>query len=153
MRVAPGLRRGQRCGATAVVAIGLAGLAAGCGGGAQGEDPASQAAPTIEARLSVIEREVFARSCTFSSCHGGASPKQGLLLEADSHGRLVGRPSTQAAGRTLVVRGDPGASYLLEKLTSAKPAAGARMPEANAALHPGKIAAIRAWIVAGARAD
>jgi hypothetical protein len=53
----------------------------------------------------------------------------------------------------LVAPGDAAASYLVEKLTRPRPASGERMPQASAALEPGRIAAIRAWIAAGARDD
>lgn len=96
-------------------------------------------------------------------CHDPAHPVVpeaptfvALALTPDPYGALVGRPAHEACGGTLVVPGDPGASYLYHKLTDNPPCEGARMP------HPGMlatrppladadIATVAAWILGGAR--
>lgn len=119
--------------------------ASGCGG-----DPAPAGDP-IEPRLSVIESKIFARSCTFSSCHGALTPKEGLSLMAGaSYDLLVGQPSKQMPARMRVVAGDPAASYLFEKISAAKPTMGERMPQGQPALEPAAVTAIRQWIEMGA---
>lgn len=122
-------------------------LLCACGG----EDDESTAKPsTIEPKLQVIEQKVFAQSCTFSSCHGTDSPKQGLSLVAPTHAALVGKPSNEVSGRVLVVPFDPEQSYLYEKLTKDQPASGARMPFASEPLSEEQLAAIKLWIENGA---
>lgn len=107
--------------------------------------------PAAPATLSEIEAEIFVKSCTFSACHKGAAPAGGLGLEGSTHAKLV---DVAAVGTkaTLVVPGDPDASYLLEKLTATMPAAGDPMPP-GAPLSSEKIEMIRGWIEAGAADD
>lgn len=106
--------------------------------------------PAAPATLSEIEAEIFVKSCTFSACHKGAAPAGGLSLEGGTHAKLV---DVAAVGTmaTLVVPGDPDASYLMEKLT-AMPAVGDPMPP-GAPLSSAKIEMIRGWIEAGAADD
>ena len=73
-------------------------------------------------------------------------------LDGKTHDKLVGVASTGAPDRIRVVAGDPGASYLMEKLTSAKPAAGTQMPPTEP-LSPERIQRVRDWIAAGAKND
>ena len=57
------------------------------------------------------------------------------------------------AGQLLVAPGDPGASYLINKLTGVGMCFGSRMPKGGASLSSGDIDTIRAWIGAGAADD
>jgi hypothetical protein len=75
-----------------------------------------------------------------------------MSLVAPTHGSLVGVPSREAPDLVRVAPGDPDASYLLQKLTSATPRDGERMPP-DQPLASNKIEAIRAWIAAGAPND
>lgn len=117
-------------------------LCAGCGDDPEGLTP----------RIAVLEADVFAASCTFTSCHGAVAPRMGLSLVAPIHSAVVGRRSTEVPDRMRVVPGDPAASYLFEKISSNRPAVGVRMP-------PGKplpaeaIQAVRRWIERGAPAE
>ncbi|HMA92610.1 MAG TPA: hypothetical protein VKP30_07985 [Polyangiaceae bacterium] len=115
-----------------------------------GEDESTAKSSTIEPKLQAIEQKVFAQSCTFSSCHGTDSPKQGLSLVAPTHAALVGKASNEVSGRVLVVPFDAEQSYLYEKLTKDQPASGARMPFASEALSGEQLAAIKLWIENGA---
>lgn len=127
---------------TVVMALFL-GCGLGCGGGA----------PSKPATLGNVQQDVFALSCTFSSCHSSGAAKGGLVLEPGSFGKLVNVGAVGAPGRRLVVPGQPDASYLLEKLTSDRPAAGARMPPGGIALEAERVELVRAWIQAGAQND
>src|SRR4051794_33478365 len=93
----------------------LAGLlaAGGCGAG--------DAPQPIPPRLSAIETEIFARNCTFSSCHGAASPQEGMSLVSPSHAALSGVPSTEVPAMMRIAPGDPDGSYLLQKISSPIP--------------------------------
>ena len=111
--------------------------------------------PPPAPKFSELQTKVFAPSCNFSTCHvaagGGAG---GLKLEATvSYQQLVNSPATGTAGRTRVVPGDLKLSYLIEKLTSATPAAGVRMPQGGDPLEAERLDLIKAWIVAGAKND
>jgi hypothetical protein len=129
-----------------------------CGGDGSGGGGA-----TVEPKLSAIEAQVFGPSCGKSlSCHNSESPQprmvgtmstngQGLALDGSTKDRLVNKPSLEVPGKMLVVPGDPDASYLMEKLTSAKPTYGNRMPDMNSALDAGVIEGIRTWIKNGAK--
>jgi len=72
---------------------------------------------------------------------------------------LVGQPAPakESCGGMLVVPGDPGASYLYQKLSSATPCAGQQMPIAQEIfsnpLPDCLVALVRAWIAAGASAN
>jgi hypothetical protein len=128
--------------ALALLLAGLGGAA--CGGGEAGEP--------IPPHLSTIESEIFARNCTFSSCHGATSPNEGMSLVAPTHATLVGVASSEAPDLVRIAPGEPDASYLLQKITSAAPRDGVRMPP-DQPLPSNKIEAIRAWIAAGALDD
>jgi hypothetical protein len=133
-------------------ALALLGLC-GCGGGDEQGSTSTSTSTVVEPKLSVIEREIFAKSCTFSSCHGEVSPRAGLDLTGATFGRLVGQPSTQLPGRPLVRPGDPEGSYLFEKLAAAQPRAGAPMPYLQPRLSAQRLQAVRSWIAQGARPD
>jgi len=140
------------CLATAVAACG------GSGGGGDDDPDAGVSASCQEATLhddlAWIETTVFARQCTFMACHhGAATDANGLDLEPGrSHAELVGQPSIVAAGETLVVPGDPAASYLmvvLGRYPGPLPPGGT-MPLSSPPLCDQKIDAIERWITAGA---
>jgi hypothetical protein len=98
-----------------------------------------------------IIQQIFDYNCVY--CHS-----QGADLELSpgvAWGNLVGRPAppTEACGGTLVVPGDPSASYLYQKLSSDQPCSGARMPRSEFASEPlpdCAIALVANWISAGA---
>lgn len=123
----------------------LLGLLAAC----EASEP-GPAAPTLDE----LHERVLQPSCVFSTCHGsGSAPAGGLSLARDvAHERLVGRPSSTVSDAILVEPNDPDASYVMEKLTLAMPAAGESMPP-GAPLEPERIELVRAWIEAGAPDD
>jgi hypothetical protein len=117
--------------------------AAGCGEG--------EASEPIAPMLSAIQAKIFTPNCaSFSSCHGGAAPQEGMSLQAPAAGAIVGVASTEVPTLMRVAPGDPDASYLLEKLERAMPTVGVRMPP-DQPLAANKIEAIRLWIADGAQ--
>jgi hypothetical protein len=91
---------------------------------------------------------VFTPICT--RCHTGAGAPRGLRLDADvSYGLLVGIPSGEAAGTLRVARGNPNASYIIQKLEGTA-AVGARMPLGGPYLSQATIDVIKQWITNGA---
>jgi hypothetical protein len=98
---------------------------------------------------------VFATSCTFGGCHGGAFPQENLSLETaeQSHAGLVDVLSRQRTTMMRVARGNPAASYLMEKLLSPTPTVGSQMPLGEPPLGAATVAVIREWIEAGALDD
>ena len=89
-------------------------------------------------------------SCSsFSTCHAGAVGAGQLKLDVDPYAALVGVESPTVAGKIRVVAGDPDASYIMEKLTSATPADGTQMPP-GAPLDAERLELVRGWIADGA---
>lgn len=115
-------------------------LAAACGG----ETPAT---------FSEVQSAVFTPSCAFSSCHSGTNPQAGLDLTASSYSRIVGVAAMGESDETLVVAGDPEASYLLKKLEARDIQVGDTMPPGGQTLSEERIALVRSWIAAGAPND
>ena len=128
---------------------------AGCGGGS-GEGLDANGRPIEEGgtdaplapTLASLQQNVFTPACT--GCHAGASAPQGLRLDAaNSYAMLVGVPSVEVPGPLRVAPGNPGASYLVQKLEG-NAAVGARMPLGGPFLDAATIAVVRQWIAAGA---
>jgi len=92
-------------------------------------------------------------SCTPSSCHGTVNPQEMLELSsaAVSAANLIDVDSEQAPGKNRVTPSDVQASYLYNKLTDQDIAPDTDpMPQVGFPLCDAKIAAIEAWIAAGA---
>jgi hypothetical protein len=127
-------------------------LQAGCDTRVKAAPDASSACD--EARqhsdLAWIQDNVFTPSCaSFSSCHKGSRPAEGLSLEPGvALGNLIGRKSRIAPTETLVVPGQPEQSFLMVMLGAAGelPAGTVRMPYNSAPLCPEKLDAIARWI-------
>ncbi len=102
--------------------------------------------------LRSIEREVFLPSCAMSSCHGAPSPRKELNLVPPVHARIVDQPSREVPSRKLAAPGEPGASYLFEKISQDAPQVGKRMPPSQP-LEQSRIDEVREWIAAGAKDD
>jgi hypothetical protein len=92
-----------------------------------------------------------ANGCATASCHGGAFPASGYDMRTYTTTFGPG-----AAARTLdvceIVPGDPGASFLIEKLLP-NPRFGRQMPTDRPALSASDIDLIRTWISEGAQND
>ena len=102
-------------------------------------------------------QDIIARSCGGAACHiDEEMPAAGLDLSADAAlTSLVGQPSSQDAARTLVVPGDPDASYLMCKLqATCDDRIGTRMPPVGATqLSSEEIQILEDWIRDGAAVD
>jgi hypothetical protein len=111
--------------------------------------------PSAPPKFSEVQTRVFSVSCTFSACHDAASSQQGLNLSVGSaYSNLVNAPATGPMGnRVRVIPGDVKNSYLIEKLTSTTPAAGARMPSNGDPLEPDRLQLVEDWIMGGAKND
>jgi hypothetical protein len=105
---------------------------------------------------------IFNFKCQGRECHIGANPSaEGLDLGSElSINSTVGTPSRQNPGRTLVVAGNSGASYLYCKIKpGCGPIFGVRMPIDNEVfdeptnLTSEEIETIRRWIDSGAIDD
>jgi hypothetical protein len=94
-----------------------------------------------------------ATDCAGMGCHGGMRPSENLNLTTASVAftELVNVRAGQCGGsKTLVVPGDPAASYLVNKLTGVGMCSGSVMPKAGGELSAAQIDVVRAWIGAGA---
>lgn len=114
--------------------------------------PPPPPAAGFAANFSEIQASVFTPDCATSGCHAGGNPSAGLNLEeANSYAMLVGIQSSQDAGLQRVEAGDPGNSYLVQKLEGTA-SSGQQMPP-GAPLPQAEIDVIRQWISDGAMDD
>jgi hypothetical protein len=139
---------------------------AGCGAGGSATTTsfdAGASCPTVPTYAQLVTA-TFGPRCS-GRCHGGAnmpptpsSPAGPIDLSSSSdRGQLVDRASIHGMGLVLVVPGDPGASFLMRKLTDDLPAdlsLGNPMPEGEAIrwtmIPQTEIDAITCWIAGGA---
>ena len=136
--------RASLCLILAVLALG------GCSGG---DGTGLDIPPPLEATFSSIQANVFTPSCATAGCHQGASAPQGLRLEeALSYAMLVNVASSEDPGVLRIAPGNPGASYLVQKLEGSA-SVGAQMPLNAAPLSQATIDVIRQWITDGAVDD
>ncbi|MCC7125934.1 MAG: hypothetical protein IT178_13870 [Acidobacteria bacterium] len=142
-----------------VLAVALAAVSGACD--EQLSDVAGPS-PDLRTTFTSIQREIFSTTdssgrlaCT--QCHtdvGRVPPVNLVLLEGRAYANLVGRASNQKPGATLVVPGDPDASYLIHKLEGRADIVGQRMPRTTGPfLTEGQIRIIRRWIELGAVND
>lgn len=105
--------------------------------------------PTTQTSYRADVQAIYDASCaTTAACHttGGAAPLD--LSEDNSWFDTVNQPATESM-KSYVVPGDPGASFLFDKITGA-PGAGTMMPLGGPALPASQVEAIRRWILEGA---
>jgi hypothetical protein len=121
-------------------------LLASCGGDDESEHRAVALDPD-EYTLEALMNDVFIPTCSSGRCHTRGIALGDLILDENLIEHTVGITSRGAAPRVLVVAGEPGASYLFEKISTDAPTAGARMP-LTGTLPARDIARIRAWIAA-----
>jgi hypothetical protein len=94
---------------------------------------------------------VLVDGCAGVGCHGFPVSAAGLDLRlGQAYANLVGVPSTQCDDRLLVAPGQPGASYLMDKLQGINLCFGTQMPKADQPLSASDLAAISEWICRGA---
>jgi len=105
--------------------------------------------------FSTIQDRIFTPSCSLATCHGPFTQGNLNLQVGAAYASLVGvasdNPVARAAGKLRVVPGDPGASFLSEKLHGALvDGEGTRMPLIGPTLSDDETALIDAWIRSGA---
>ncbi len=135
---------------------------AACGGT---DAPNAGMAPSGVTSVARIQSQVFAKSCTFSSCHvtgGSGAIATGMVLTNDSAvlalvNKLPANGNAIAAGMKIIVPGKPDSSFLYVKLrldtVHHGGALGALMPSGGFGIPLGQIEYIRRWILAGAPAQ
>ncbi len=120
-----------------------------CNNNAKSSDDNKNTPPTentLNATFSSIQKNVFSKSCAFSTCHGGSvSP---TLSSGSAYNNLVNKQSRQNASMLLVKPGDSAHSYLMKKL---KGEGTSRMPKNGAALSTAIIDTVASWIDRGAK--
>jgi hypothetical protein len=110
-----------------------------------------------EPKLSVIQAEIFDRSCTFSSCHSERGHEAELVLEPGmSYENLIDvdpdNEWAQRAGWKRVVPGLKRVSFLMKKLkTPLSSAYGDLMPQDTEGLPEDDVELIADWIRLGAK--
>ena len=129
--------------------------------------PACTDAPNHD-DFTFVKAKIFDANCFGSACHeasGSAKLKFSKdVSQSDSYTNLMGYQSTVDPKYTVIVPGDPAASYMMLMIQKIPPAgmsppAGAPpknigyMPQANPVLCCQKLDAIERWIMAGAMND
>ena len=135
-----------------IVGVLVLSLLAGC------DSAAPPTGPVGEPKLSWIQVNVFAKSCSNSACHGGGASPSGNLSVIDldtSYANLVGKESGEKKGdgtpMQRVVPGKPDESLLYLAVT--KGYGNVKQMPLGFPLEPHQIAAIKGWIAAGAKKD
>jgi PKD repeat protein len=106
------------------------------------------------ATFSAVQEQIFTPSCAFSGCHGGASPAEGLNLEAgEAFTEIVNEESSQRPSLDLIEPSEPDNSYLYLKVTGDPSISGSRMPRGGSALSQQLLDLLRDWIERGAPND
>jgi hypothetical protein len=124
-----------------------------CGTGSSCEAGACACDEDATASFSADVVPILNASCGGSDCHDEDSGVSDLVLSADvAYEQLVDAASDGCEDRTRVVPGDPGSSYLVEKLVGGAMCNGKRMP-LFATLPDAAIAKVVGWICAGAPDD
>ncbi|MGI9203135.1 MAG: Ig-like domain-containing protein [Woeseiaceae bacterium] len=137
-------------------------LMAACGGGSGSGvtanpppplPPPPPPPPAFNPVFSDIQANIFTPTCATAGCHAGAGAPQGLVLDdANSFALLVGVASNEVPAVLRVAAGDPGNSYLIQKLEG-NAASGAQMPLNGTPLPQATIDIVRQWIIDGAVDD
>lgn len=130
-----------------IALLGLVGLAAfptpGCDGHAADAPTADGAALPDVVAFNAHIRPILAQNCM--ACHGGVKKSGGISWVFPEEALAVGD-----SGRPTVVRGDPDASHVIERVTSTDPSVRMPPPEHGPALKPRQIALLKKWIEQGA---
>lgn len=120
-------------------------LLAACNGAGKPDDTGGDTGGPQEGWCAV--QAIFNDSCV--ACHSASGQSGGLDLETDAYAAIVDQASSAYAGRTLVVPGNPDASFLYLKMSDQQGADGAVMPP-NGALDAATLAVVSDWILQGA---
>jgi outer membrane murein-binding lipoprotein Lpp len=137
----------------AAIAVSSFGLAA-----CASDSPATPADPPatgdkLEPTLSSIQANIITPSCAIAGCHNDTKNEPGLDLSAGvTFSTVVGKPSIDNAGKTLVVPGDAANSLFFTLLTESSGKSQV-MPKGLKKLSADQKAAIEQWINDGAKDD
>lgn len=117
----------------------------------EGESTGNTAGPTGPLTCTSTEdgvrKAVLEPHCSLAGCHDGRTAAGALdLITQGLERRLALRPSGTCDGETLLVPGDPNASFLLSKLND-QPGCGDLMPPGGA-LDPALLTCVADWIAA-----
>ncbi len=128
-------------------------LLASCTGGDGSGLPPRLPPGAFGPNFSEIQVNIIEPNCATTGCHLGSAAPQGLRLDsANSYGMLVGVASSESPSILRVEPGDPGSSYLVQKLEGSA-SVGAQMPLGAPPLQQASIDVIRQWISDGAIDD
>ncbi len=117
---------------------------------------ASPNCTTTEDTYTLIQQRIFgAHGCAVASCHGSYAQGGLELLAGASYAQLVGvladNAAAAAAGKVRVMPGNPGASFLVQKLRGTLAAGeGEVMPRVGTPLDAEELELVEAWIADGA---
>jgi hypothetical protein len=108
--------------------------------------------------LSQLQSSIFTPRCARAGCHAPPMPQQGMDLSAgrtypSTVGTGSGVDSVELSGFKRILPGHSADSYLYMKVAGDPRIAGDRMPADGTTLSNAEIAAIAAWIDAGAAND
>jgi hypothetical protein len=118
--------------------------------------------PDLEPTFASVQSQVFSSTdaagrAACITCHTdqGRAPSAGLVLrEGAAFQSIVGVPSRNKPGETLVIPGNPDASYIVRKLEGGPDIVGERMPRTGGPyLTSGQMLVLRRWIQQGAKND
>jgi hypothetical protein len=147
--IAPQYNNSKKIFVFPMVSLILGACTGGDGSGLPGQAPPGGFDPNF----SEIQANVFTPNCATTGCHLGAGAPQGLRLDdSNSYGMLVGVRSSQSASVLRVAPGDPGNSYLIQKLEGTA-SVGAQMPLNAPPIAQASIDVVRQWITDGAIDD
>ena len=95
---------------------------------------------------------IFTANCASAGCHAGVMPQQGLnLTNGKAYNEIVNVAASQCNdGRKLVLPGDPGASYLVDKMTNTDICFGTKMPKLGS-VPSAQVQSVIDWICQGAQ--
>jgi len=132
-----------------IVAVAAAMMGAGCGSSSPATPTPTPTGPTFSQQ---IQAQILTPACVACHTDEGRTPAGGLNMKPGSaHASLVGVASTGKAGAIRVIAGNPGNSYLVQKLEGASDIVGLRMPRNGPPfLTAEQVALIRQWIQNGA---
>jgi hypothetical protein len=124
------------------------GVGDGSGGSSGSSGSGGSGGGMVQCNIPVadVPEQLIRGSCATSSCHDASNPAGELdLSPAGIEERLIDKASTQCPAEVLVDSANPENSLMLEKVSSAMPGCGDRMPFGGS-LPPEEIACVREWI-------
>jgi hypothetical protein len=133
--------------AIALLALGLAAIAAGCT-----EKLVSPPPPPTVLGVPDSIQQVFTANCALGGCHAGPTPQQGQDLSdaVTSYANIVGVASHERSQFLRIAPGDSAASYMVMKLRDTAGIGGQPMPLGAYPMDPSLVIKIAAWAQQGA---